>query len=91
MSDTGYDSFNNRAELASARIAGCFSCLAIFEPADVMSWTHGESTAMCPLCGADTVLPHVGSLATLRAVHAGLLDNCDETIPAVLTLTPETD
>ncbi|WP_428414470.1 hypothetical protein [Methylibium sp.] len=89
MSDAGYDSFNNSAELASARVAGCFSCLAIFEPADVVTWTHGGSTAVCPLCSADTVLPHVGSLAALRAVHAGLLDNSDETIPAVLTLTPE--
>jgi hypothetical protein len=46
---------------------------------------------LCPLCSADTVLPHVGSLGALRAAHAGQHDSCDETIPAVLTLTPETD
>jgi hypothetical protein len=89
--DAGYRSFNNRAELASARVAGCFSCLAVFEPADVVAWTHGGATAVCPLCSADTVLPHVGSLGALRAAHVGLLDNSDETIPAVLTLTPEID
>lgn len=91
MLDAGYHAFNNRAELASARIAGCFSCLAVFEPADVVVWTHGGTTAVCPLCSADTVLPHVGSLGALRAAHAGQHDSCDETIPAVLTLTPETD
>ncbi|WP_081771312.1 hypothetical protein [Methylibium sp. T29-B] len=85
--DTGDQSFNNRDELTRARVAGCFSCLGIFRPADIVLWLHEDSTAACPICGADTVLPHVDSLAALRAIHAGLVST-EETIPAVLDMTP---
>jgi hypothetical protein len=85
--DTGYESFNNRDELARARVAGCFSCLGTFSPEDIVLWLHEDTTAACPICGADTVLPHVDNLAALRAIHAGLVST-DETVPAVLDMTP---
>ena len=46
--DTGYESFNNRDELARARVAGCFSCLGTFSPEDIVLWLHEDTTAAYP-------------------------------------------
>lgn len=83
-----YQSFNNRAALARSSVAGCYSCLGTFKPEQVTAWVHDDTTAVCPLCDADTVLPNVSDLATLRTAHAGTFDDA-ETVPAVLSLTPE--
>ena len=46
--------------LASAR-CGCFSCCALFAPADIHEWVDAEDdgpglTALCPKCRSDSVL-----------------------------------
>jgi len=44
---------------------GCFHCLSIFAPAEIVEWTDeppgsprgAGRTAICPRCGVDAVLP----------------------------------
>jgi hypothetical protein len=64
-----YRSFNNRSALARARIAGCYACLATFTAEQVVGWTHDDTTAVCPRCGIDAVLPNVDDPLTLRAAQ----------------------
>lgn len=82
-------SFNNRSALARSAVAGCYSCLGSFLPREVVSWAHEATTAVCPLCEADTVLPGVTDARSLLSAREALYG--DETIPAVLSLTPLSD
>jgi hypothetical protein len=49
-------SIYHRQELTSSEQCGCFNCLAIFEPSAADEWTDGQTTAMCPWCGLDSVI-----------------------------------
>ncbi|NUQ35056.1 MAG: cytoplasmic protein [Planctomycetaceae bacterium] len=46
----------NRQEILSSRLCGCFSCLAIFPPDEVVDWTDDDQTAICPRCPVDSVI-----------------------------------
>ena len=35
---------------------GCFYCLKTFEYSDIHEWTDNDTTALCPICGIDTVI-----------------------------------
>ena len=59
-----YFSSRHRDSLMKSDQAGCFDCLAIFDPSEITEWIKespfrdrpaGE-TAVCPRCGTDTVL-----------------------------------
>jgi len=50
-------SLDNRTAVEASKLCGCFYCLAIFPPALVTKWTWGDQTALCPICGIDSVLP----------------------------------
>jgi len=58
----------NREALAATNICGCFNCLKIFKPSDIVSWTDFGETALCPNCDRDMVLPNVDE-TTLSAIH----------------------
>ncbi len=62
---------NNRAEIEASSLCGCFHCLAIFRPAEIIAWSGGGwdafgsaapagasdgETALCPRCGSESVL-----------------------------------
>lgn len=61
-------SMNHRAEIEASTVCGCFNCLQIFPPTEIIAWTgfdaadfdHLESvsgqTALCPHCGSESVL-----------------------------------
>lgn len=49
-------SFNNRVEVEQSEICGCFYCLKTFSSKEVNKWVNGDSTAICPKCGIDSVL-----------------------------------
>ena len=50
-------SSNNRKELESSKLCGCFYCLHIFPPTEIEEWVDtGDTTALCPSCGIDSVL-----------------------------------
>ena len=82
--DTGrahFFSSRHRASLMQSARAGCFDCLAIFDPSEIRDWIEdppfrdrpaGE-TALCPRCGMDAVLADAdvplsaGFLARMKA------------------------
>lgn len=50
----------NREQLAQSDLCGCFFCLRIYQPDLITDWayeTNGETTAICPFCGIDAVIP----------------------------------
>jgi hypothetical protein len=59
-------SSNHREEVMRSSICGCFYCLSIFIPSEILDWVDestdetdiGESgqTALCPRCGIDSVI-----------------------------------
>ena len=51
-------SYANKTRLKSASRCGCFYCLKIFTPDQIVDWCVDEpdETAICPYCGIDAVL-----------------------------------
>ncbi len=49
-------STRNREALAEGGACGCFYCLRTFAAQEVKDWIH-ETTALCPHCGIDAVIP----------------------------------
>lgn len=57
----------NRELVAKSTLCGCFYCLAIFRPDEVIDWVDWPENAtnqlaegvaaLCPRCGIDSVLP----------------------------------
>ena len=40
---------------------GCFHCLSTFVADCVTDWVDDGTTALCPVCGIDAVLPGIGA------------------------------
>lgn len=49
-------SSDNRADLESGGMAGCFYCLDTFPTDSISEWIDEGQTAMCPRCGIDSVI-----------------------------------
>ena len=55
-------SSNHKPELEKDKKCGCFYCLAIFDPAEIIEWSiynnscDNRGTAICPHCSIDSVL-----------------------------------
>jgi len=47
----------HRDALATAERCGCFHCCAEFDPAAITEWVDAGTTALCPRCGIDAVIP----------------------------------
>lgn len=55
-------SFGNKKDLENATHASCFSCLVVFETSEIKEYVPekcGLSTALCPSCGIDAVVPGI--------------------------------
>ena len=46
----------HRVEILQSSNCGCFYCLTVFKPADILEWTDDEQTVLCPNCGIDSVI-----------------------------------
>jgi hypothetical protein len=46
----------HRVELERSSICGCFYCLSIFPPSDILEWIDDNQTALCPKCPVDAVI-----------------------------------
>lgn len=57
----------NRKEVECSGTAGCFHCLALFEPGEVTDYTDDDMTCICPKCGVDAVIGDMGSAGELDA------------------------
>lgn len=48
---------NNKEKLLQDSKCGCFYCLKIFHPREIVNWIEDSSgTAICPYCGIDSVV-----------------------------------
>ena len=59
---------NHREEIEASSLCGCFNCLQMFPPADIIAWTGCDGadfsdldsiqgqTALCPHCGSESIL-----------------------------------
>jgi Zn finger protein HypA/HybF involved in hydrogenase expression len=59
---------NNRAEIEASGTCGCFCCVQLFPPAEIVAWTGLDAadfdnpealdrgTALCPRCGSESVI-----------------------------------
>ncbi len=49
----------NRDYLSKDKKCGCFYCLKIFDPKEIIDWCYyvsDEDTAICPYCGIDSII-----------------------------------
>ena len=60
-------SSNHRGEILSSEVCGCFYCMHIFLPTEILDWIDDNArseteiegvrrTALCPKCGIDSVI-----------------------------------
>ena len=50
-------SINHKKKLLKDEKCGCFYCLKIFSPQEIVEWIEdAEGTAICPYCGIDAVI-----------------------------------
>jgi hypothetical protein len=49
-------------EQVLANNCGCFGCISVFRGDRVEEWVDDGQTALCPVCGIDTVLPQTEDL-----------------------------
>jgi len=48
---------NNKPMLIKDKKCGCFYCLSIFNPSEILEWIPDTAgTALCPKCGIDSVI-----------------------------------
>ena len=58
---------SNQEELKGAQVCGCFYCLRIFDPKEIVWEDESDHTAMCPYCGIDSVLPESADFPITKA------------------------
>jgi len=46
----------HRAELVKSTVCGCFYCMSIFPPSEIVEWVNDDLTAICPRCPVDAVI-----------------------------------
>ena len=54
--DAHKHSIHHRDEIVASTACGCFQCCATFSPHEIAEWTDHDDTALCPMCGIDSVI-----------------------------------
>ncbi len=50
-------SINHKSKILKDKKCGCFYCLKIFNPKEIIDWIEDQSgTAICPYCGIDAII-----------------------------------
>jgi hypothetical protein len=67
-------SVDHRERLEHSRLAACYYCQTVFDPVEISEYIDDGSTALCPFCGIDAVIPsaagYVFSAVNLEALNA---------------------
>jgi len=50
-------SFINKGGVDKSEDVGCFACEEVYSADQVTDWVDKGRTALCPICGIDSVLP----------------------------------
>ena len=59
-------SANHRADVERSRLCGCFYCKEMFRPDRIVEWIDEGDTALCPICGIDSVIADGSGLLITR-------------------------
>ena len=51
-------SFQNGSLIKKADLCGCFHCMQLIKPEEIKEWVPNETTAICPRCGVDSIIPN---------------------------------
>lgn len=62
-------SIHNRDEITPNTPCGCCFCLRVFKGDEIIVWIDDETTALCPHCDMDTMLPNETDIEFLTAAH----------------------
>lgn len=57
VSDQNKLSWKSRAKIFENGSGSCYYCLMHFFATDIKEWVDGGLTALCPICGIDSVVP----------------------------------
>ena len=60
---------NNIEKLEEVHNCGCYFCLRIFDPEEIMEFTDQGTTALCPFCGVDAIVPGMVNKVWLEKAH----------------------
>lgn len=69
---------NNYYAIRSDITASCFCCLRTFPVESIRKWVDGGTTALCPHCHMDTVLPVSALCAICRSKDGTLCTEADK-------------
>jgi len=50
-------SSRHKSQILNSKECGCFYCKQFFKPSDIIEWVDDKTTALCPKCGVDSILP----------------------------------
>jgi hypothetical protein len=56
----------HRPEIEMSKRCGCFFCLEIFHPDFITEWMDANNTALCPVCGTDSVIGSASGYAITK-------------------------
>lgn len=59
LKDATVFSIHNREEIEASTECGCYCCQRIFPSTAIEKWTDNGTTAICPYCGTDAVIPNI--------------------------------
>jgi len=74
LKDIHSQSSNHIKAIKRSSMVGCFYCKIIFDPKSIVEWVDSDTTAICPHCGVDAVLPYMEG----KARSFPLLDEMNE-------------
>ena len=57
---------NHREEILSSEICGCFYCMEIYPPSEIMDWIDDGRCALCAKCGIDSVIGSASNFGITR-------------------------
>lgn len=76
LKDAHLYSSQHREEIEQSEICGCYNCQRTFPPTEIEEWADNSTTAICPYCGTDAVIPN---LSRIVAVTPALLSALNKT------------
>ncbi len=62
-------SINNKTEILSSKVCGCFYCREMFVPTEIKNWVNDakQPTAQCPYCFIDSVIGDASGIKITKA------------------------
>lgn len=63
---------------------GCYYCAEVYAVAEhpIEEWVDGEQTALCPVCGIDSVIPQLSSLeftkSDMKTLHDRMFSSLND-------------